>query len=170
MCIPGLARSQVWIHVQALPAAFAEPRRVLRGWHPVGTLQLGWQHLCTPLSPHRRGTGCLELLPLGRGSSAPAAGVVSELPCSRLGGLDSSSPVRSIFSPGSSRHRRCWVPADVSQSRWWPWSGAVGLVPWGRAAFPSPPVLQHPPHRLPRVQCGWTRSLCGPWLCLSFPV
>ena len=93
-----------------------------RPWAPCSRAGSGAPHLRTPLSPRPRWAGCFELRLAvlrcrgkGRGSAAPAAGTVSEPPCSRLGGLDSSSPVHSISSPGSSRHRRCWVPADVSR-------------------------------------------------------
>lgn len=133
----------------------AKPGKVLRGWHPHpshGNSQLGWKgsapHLCTPLSPHLKGSSCFELhlvvlrcLEKGKGSAAAAAGAGSKPPCSRLGGLDSSSPVHGTSSPGSSRHQRCRVPADVSLSHSWLRSGAPELPVWGKGQFLLPLVL-----------------------------
>lgn len=172
------ARPQVWIHVRMLPAAFAKPARVLRGWHPHPSRghpasRLGMGHptsaphlLPSQGSPAASGFICLGK---GRGSAASALGNVCELPCSRLGGLDLSSPVRSISSPGSSRHRRCRVLADVSRAARGRGAAAVGLS----IRFPVPPVLQHPPHRLPRGQRARGQRvrlfhLTRP--CLSFPI
>lgn len=96
----------------------------------------------------------LRCLGKGKGSAAAAAEAGSELPCSRLGGLDSPSPVHNTSSPSSSRHRRCRVPADVSLSHSWLWSGALELSVWGKGQFLLPLVL---PIR---------RSTCGCSLCI----
>lgn len=122
----------------------------------------------TPLSAHPRGAACFELRLVvlrchgeGRDRAAPAAGTISEPSCSRLGGLDSSSPVRSISSPGSSRHRRCQVPADVSRAARGrgagPWScrrgaGFGSRCPWSCSTLP--------------VACRGC-SVCGCSVCIS---
>lgn len=155
-------RSHIWIHMWALPAAFAKPVRVLRGWHPHparGYPATGLGELRTPLSPHLRGvwggTGCFELRLVvlrgcgkGRGSAAAAVGAVSEPPCSRLGGLDLSSPVRSISSPGSSRHRHCRVLPDVSRAARGRRAAGVGQG----VQRPLPPGAPHRPSRMRRAR------------------
>lgn len=70
------ARSQVRIHVQALPAVLAKPARVLRGWHT----RAGWERGTSPLHPaFSPPKGGRLLRASSRGAEAPREGKGQQL-------------------------------------------------------------------------------------------